>query len=119
MIQTVTVSIAKTNADNGGRGKNARLTFTLRPVQASLSNYWIEVAGEDGATGTYRLRVSDVPHVSVSEPDGEDFPADDTTTGRVTVSGSATGNIATNGDIDAFAVQLEVGHTYQIEMEGV
>lgn len=36
----------------------------------------------------------------------------------VTVGGSATGTIEQEGDIDFFAVQLEAGVTYQIDLEG-
>ena len=39
------------------------------------------------------------PRQSVSEPSGDDFPADDTTTGRLEVGGSVTGNIDSNGDL--------------------
>ena len=35
------------------------------------------------------------------------------------VGGSATGNIDSNSDIDWFEVHLEVGHKYQIDLEGV
>ena len=55
---------------------------------------------------------------SVSEADGEDLPADDTTTGRVAVGGTATGNIAFGDDWDWFAVELELGRTYVIDLEG-
>ena len=54
---------------------------------------------------------------SVSEPDGDDFPADTNTPGRVEVGGSVTGNI-TNRDTDTFAADLEAGKTYRIDLEG-
>ena len=60
----------------------------------------------------------DPPGQNVSEPDGEDFPSTESTTGRVAVGGSVTGNIESDTDLDAFAVHLEVGHTYQIDVEG-
>ncbi len=55
---------------------------------------------------------------NVSEPDGEDLPADNTTTGEVDVGGSVTGNIRNVNDKDWFAVELEAGKRYQIDMEG-
>ena len=58
------------------------------------------------------------PRQSVSEPAGEDCSADRDTTCRVAVGGSVTGNIANNTDIDSFAVYLEAGHQYQIDLEG-
>lgn len=36
----------------------------------------------------------------------------------VTVGGSVTGTIEEEGDVDFFAVQLEAGVTYQIDLEG-
>ena len=60
----------------------------------------------------------DPPGQNVSEPDGDDFPANDRTTGRVAVGGSVTGNIDDANDKDAFEVHLEIGPTYQIDVEG-
>ena len=58
------------------------------------------------------------PRQSVSEPAGEDCTDGPDTTCRVAVDGSVTGNIGNNTDIDAFAVYLEAGHQYQIDLEG-
>ena len=55
---------------------------------------------------------------SVSEPDGEDLPVDVSTTGQVAVGGSATGNMETAGDRDWFAVELDAGKRYRIDLEG-
>ena len=40
------------------------------------------------------------------------------TTGRVTVGNSLTGEIETTNDSDAFAVELVAGRTYRIDLEG-
>ena len=58
------------------------------------------------------------PRQSVSEPSGDDFPVDDTTTGRLEVGGSVTGNIDSNRDRDAFAIELVRGRTYRFDLEG-
>ena len=55
---------------------------------------------------------------TVSEPAGEDFPARPSTTGRVAVGGTATGNIDGVSDRDWFAVDLGEGSTYVIELRG-
>ena len=55
---------------------------------------------------------------SVSEPDGQDLPDGVSTTGRVAVGGSATGKIHVFNDHDWFAVELEAGSTYRIDLEG-
>ena len=49
---------------------------------------------------------------------GTDCPDDNTTTCEVDVGGSVTGNIGTDTDEDRFAVVLEAGKRYQIDMEG-
>ena len=55
---------------------------------------------------------------SVSEPDGEDFSANNSTDGRVAVGDSATGDIGTPRDRDWFAVELVAGGEYRFEPEG-
>ena len=54
---------------------------------------------------------------SVSEG-ATDLPANTTTTGRVVVGGSATGEVGTSGDRDWFAVDLEAGKTYRFDLKG-
>ena len=60
---------------------------------------------------------TDLP-TNVSEPDGEDLPADTTTTGEVEVGGSVTGNVDRDADVDWFAVELKKGKRYQFDVEG-
>ena len=55
---------------------------------------------------------------TVSEPAGEDFSAGASTSGRVAVGDTATGNIGSNGDGDWFAVELVAGRTYVIDLRG-
>ena len=49
---------------------------------------------------------------------GDDYTADETTTGAVAVGGSATGEIETEQDVDWFAVTLEAGKTYHFTAWG-
>ena len=68
----------------------------------------VKVSAEDGtSTQTYTVTVT-----------RDDFPNDNTTTGEVDVGGSVTGNIETFADGDWFAVELEAGTRYQIDLEG-
>ena len=55
---------------------------------------------------------------TVSEPAGEDFSAGASTSGRVAVGDTATGNVGSNGDRDWFAVELVAGRTYVIDLRG-
>ena len=55
---------------------------------------------------------------SVWEPGGTDFAADVSTQGQIAVNSIARGNIGRPHDREWFAVTLEAGHTYRIEMKG-
>ena len=55
----------------------------------------------------------------MSEPDGGDLPSDATTTGRVAVGETATGEIGHADDRDWFAVDLVAEHTYDIDLRGI
>ena len=104
---------------NSGEGKNAQATFTPETTKTYYLLARGTRVGGQNTQGTYRLTVRNVRNISVSEPAGEDFPSTESTTGRVAVGGSVTGNIDRDSDVDAFAVDLEVGHTYQFDVEGV
>ena len=97
--------IRGTDNDNGGVGCNSRLVF--EPENAGT--YYIATGAWHDRTGTYR--------VSVAEID-DDHPAGRGTTGTVAVGGSATGEINHAGDRDWFAVTLEAGKAYWIDLEG-
>ena len=101
--------------DNSGVGKNARMIYT--PTAAGT--YYVQVAG---GNGTYTLSVREVtpPDDSANVSEGDaDLPAGTTTTGRVQVGGSVTGEIDSETDKDWFKVVLEADKTYQFDMEGV
>ena len=99
--------------------------------EAGPTSYELTVRASDG-TGrsdvTVTINVTDdadeeehvslQQEVSVSEPDGQDLPADVSTTGAVAVGGSATGEIDDWNDFDWFAVTLGAGKTYRIDLEG-
>ena len=86
-------------------------TFSLR-----LSEVTGAVLGDADGTGTI-LNTEATP-VSISEPSGTDFAADATTDGRVVAGESATGEITAAGDVDWFAVEMQVGMTYRLDLLG-
>ena len=112
--------------DNSGVGKNARIIYT----PTADATYHVQASDVSRDGGTYTLSVRDItppPDDSadppadsgnVSEPDGEDLPEGITTTGRVEVGGSVTGEIAPALDVDWFAVELKKGKRYQFDVEG-
>ena len=101
--------IAGTTDDNGGVGLNSRISFTAEDAGA----YYVAAGANGSREGTYRLSVADVTD---GVPD--DFEAGTGTTGVVAVGGSATGEIETFDDRDWFAVELDTGRTYRIDLEG-
>ena len=79
----------------------------------------------EGSTGLYSWGLSgltwsagDTVTVRLSGPPPDDFSAGTNTTGLVDVGGSVTGNVESADDADWFAVDLEGGTRYQIDLEG-
>ena len=103
------VRLAGTTNDNGGAGTNSRVTFTAQEA----GTYYVAAGAYSDREGTYTLSVTDVTD---GVPD--DFAAGTETSGTVAVGGSTTGEIETSGDRDWFAVTLEEGKTYQIDLKG-
>ena len=97
---------------NGGVGDNARVIYT--PTAAGA--HYVQANTASG-TGTYTLSVIVLGANGASEAD-TDFPDNNTTTGRVEVGASATGNVESAADRDWFAVDLEAGKRYQFDLEG-
>ena len=105
--------IADTEDSDNGVGKNARAIYT--PTAAGA--YYVSVSSETSAPGTYTVSVIVLGANGASEAD-TDFPDTTSTTGRVEVGASATGNIHTGGNRDAFRVDLDAGKVYQVDLEG-
>ena len=84
------------------------MTFT--PVAAGA--YYVAAGSADEFGGTYTLSVTESADV------GDDYADGTGTTGTVTVGGEVMGEIETLDDRDWFAVTLEAGKTYQIDLEG-
>ena len=107
------------NDIDSGVGLNARLIY----APTANGTYYVQAAdpGVDsnfgGATGTYTLSVIVLGANGASEAD-TDFPNNNTTTGRVEVGASVTGNVESAADYDWFAVDLEAGKRYQFDLEG-
>ncbi len=106
-------AISGARSNDGGVGKNGRVINT----PDAEGTYYIAVAGAASTTGTYTLSVIVLGANGASEAD-TDFPRDTTTTGRVEVGASATGNIDPGEDLDGFRVNLEAGKRYRFDLEG-
>ena len=106
-------AVSGARSNDGGVGKNGRVIYT----PAAEGTYYIAVSGAANTTGTYTLSVIVLGANGASEAD-TDFPRDTTTTGRVEVGASATGNIDPVDDLDGFRVDLEAGKRYRFDLEG-
>ena len=102
------------------------LNETLTPLQGYVLNTTVVIVEEPPTIRkpepTLHAQAAHVtlgsgPKASVSEG-GTDLPDNSTTTGEVEVGGSATGNISFINDQDWFAVELQAGKRYQIDLEG-
>ena len=102
--------------DNGGEGRNSRATVTVEEG----GTYYVAAGAAGAHTGTYTLSIAEVVPVAEgpAAEDPDDFAHDASTTGAVTVGGSVTGEIERADDSDWFAVTLEAGKTYRIDLKG-
>ena len=100
--------IGGTTDNNGGAGRNSRVFFKAADADADTT-YYVSVGVSGFSLGTYTMSVTEIV---------DDYAADTDTTGTVLVGGTATGEINYSGDRDWFAVILEAGKVYRIDLEG-
>jgi len=102
------VFIASTGNDDGGQQLNSRTVFTA-PVNGT---YYLEAGAFSGRTGTYQLSIVDV------EGAVDDYGITTSTAGTVVIGEIAKGEIESAEDRDWFAIELQGGRTYRIDLEG-
>ena len=96
--------VADSDDDDGGEGSNSQVTF----VASATGTYYIAAGADGTAAGSYTVSVADI----------DDYAADATTTGTAPLGGTVAGEVETEGDRDWFAVELEAGRPYRIDLEG-
>ena len=96
--------IVGTSDNDDGTGRNSRVVF----ITETAGTYYVSAGAYGGKMGTYKLSVMEIP----------DLAAGTSTTGTVAVGGPATEDIEQPGDQDWFAVELEAGKAYRIDLEG-
>ena len=87
--------------------------ITVDFVSGYTGNYFDVGAANDNGYGWYEISLN------INNPaPTDDYSADTSTTGSLTVGSSVTGNLETYGDSDWFAITLEAGATYQFDQIG-
>ena len=111
--------VADTASTDSGTSTDALVLF--EHTELAAATYYVAANVQTGAKGAYRLWITiHEPDAEVSEQTGSDLPAHAGTPGHVTVDSEATGEIeqGTDADVDAFAVELEAGKPYAIDVRG-
>ncbi len=102
--------------DNGGILRFTDRTLAQLTRTRSGSNLIITHGAN---TVTVRDYYSNRSQWEIRTKSSDDYAASTSTTGRVSVGGSATGNIEKSSDKDWFRVRLVRGHRYQFDLSGV
>ncbi|MFN9659926.1 MAG: pre-peptidase C-terminal domain-containing protein [Cyanobacteriota bacterium] len=90
-------------------GRNSQITFT----PTSTGTYFLDAtAANPTASGSYTVSAAIAPATT------DDYGADPTTQGRVTVGNQASGSIEFVEDQDWFAVALQTGRSYRFNLNG-
>ncbi len=106
-------------AQEAGRNDYALRAKAVDPAPAPSPETPVPQPQQPQAPGSQQQQqLQQITPTSVSEPGDGDLPADTSTTGRVAIGGSATGEIEWLGDHDWFAVTLDAGKTYGITRSG-
>jgi uncharacterized protein YegP (UPF0339 family) len=85
-------------------GLNSQITFTA----TSAGFYYLDAGALGSGTGSYTVLATAV----------DDFAANTSTTGSVSVGGSRTGVVNFNSDRDWFRVSLQAGSFYRFNLNG-
>ena len=101
-------TLRASNDNASGTNNNASVVYTYPSGTQPQTPIGIRVSGANGAMGSY----------TVSIRAGIDCAADSTTTCTIAVGSSVKDALIPAGDVDAWAVTLQGGRTYQIDMRG-
>ncbi|MEX5728137.1 Ca2+-binding RTX toxin-like protein [Rhodovulum iodosum] len=104
------VLIGGTADDDGGAGLNSQLLYTA----ASGGTHYLSAGAYAGYSGSYKISIEEIATAAPTD----DYAQTTATTGAVAVGGSSSGAIEETGDQDWFAVSMEAGQTYRIDVEG-
>jgi Ca2+-binding RTX toxin-like protein len=95
---------------DSGTGRDARIGY----LAATSGSYYLAVQGLETngvSTGSYTLSASDIG--------ADDYAGNTSTSGSLSLGGTATGNIQTANDQDWFRVELNADRIYAFDLKGV
>ena len=102
--------IANTHDDDGGYALNSNLWFTPE----TTGDYFVAAGAYTDRVGSYSLSIELSDHSSLAD----DFTANLSTTGRLSLDDVFSGNIEQAFDVDWARVSLEAAQSYDIDLEG-
>ena len=103
----------------GETEQTVAVTIIDDAVEDSGETFRLVLSGPAGAELADAEATGTILNIDESVSEGStDLPANTSTSGVVALGGSATGKIASEEDADWFKVELQVGQTYQIDLEG-
>ena len=94
--------------DNFGSGRNSQITYTA----SSTGSYYLDAGAYSAGTGSYTLTAI---NTSIAN---DDYAADTSTTGTVTIGRQSSGSIDFVGDRDWLGISLQSGRTYRFDLSG-
>ena len=103
----------------GETEQTVAVTIIDDAVEDSGETFRLVLSGPAGAELADAEATGTILNIDESVSEGStDLPANTLTSGVVASGGSATGRIASQEDADWFKVELQVGQTYQVDLEG-
>lgn len=97
--------------------QSATLTYAI----ATAGTYFLEVSGigsDENRVGDYSVTLAATADDYGSGGASDDLSNDTGTTGRLTIGGTATGNIERSDDSDWFSIPLVAANTYRLDVKG-
>lgn len=100
--------------DDSGPGLASQLIYT---PTATATHYLAAAAYADYWTGSYLLSATTAGTSGTPTTTGDDYPANNTTTGSLTPGATIEGNLESAGDSDWFAISLVAGVSYTFNLD--
>ena len=112
-------TLRASNDNASGTNRNSSLLYTYPSGTERQTPIGIRVSSANGGTGSYTVSVTHLRPETLALTETTDCAGDETTACSIEVGGFVRGNVSTLSDVDAWAIPLKEGRTYQIDVRGV